>query len=816
MGCDKQTVTNTGTTYLYYSYKRCVDGAWQYNNLLKPGQSKDIWVYVSDSKISQGVSVNTKIIYQNNNNKLPRTPTPTITKTLTPTPTKTSTPTLTNTLTKTLTNTPTNSPTLTLTQTPTNTPTLTQTLTNTPIPTETVTPTNTPTITSTNTPTNTPTQTNTPTLTPTQTPTLTSTPTLTPTLTLTLTKTPTTTPTTTTTKTSTPTLTNTPTNTLTPTLSNTPTKTVTPTLTNTILPKPTNTLTLTNTPTITLTNTPTLTPTLTSTNTPTTTKTSTPTLTNTPTLTLTKTPTTTTTKTSTPTLTNTPTKTISVTSTPTLTPTQSGYTPLRSFYVSSSYTGATQNGGLNTPWTGLSQVESYGSFQPGDAILFKKGDTFYCVDRGSGCTFACGFRWWGSPYGSKPDGTAQNPIIFSSYGTGTTKPNFLFPESSANITGKVVLHFEATNYLIIDGLQFNDPRYPTVPKVDPAKTGQAIFLGEGETNLTCNNCIVRNCYMNNLGYGISYCGDNNEIYDNTMENFGNLYAYGVYSYGANGVSMTGNYNYIHNNYIKGAWAWASDFGWNGGGLELYETNTNNTIMYNTFIDCGGIAEMGSGASGKTSNNNLFAYNKILNCGEFSYTSGSGIFAIDAYDNKFYNNIFVENVNSRFSGPNFGSGATQFPTFTGCSSGSPYSSSSCLPQPSTKVFSWGAGLSATTIWDLKNNIICLLNQPTTFQKNGTPYSASQSYTLSLVTDGTKVIHQYNKYVISGGSVNYTLGSGETSGTSASAVFVNAISQDPELWDFHTLSVYLGTNVGLSYDFSGNTVTNPPYIGIFNTL
>ena len=772
MGCLRQRVINTGTTYVYFAYKQCGAGSWKYNNLLNPGQSKMVWTYQSDTQTissDSSISIVNKVVYVSGNNKLPRTPTPTITKTLTQTPTQTPTKTNTPTLTKTLTNTPT----LTLTKTLTNTPT--QTLTSTPTNTLTNTPTktltNTPTKTLTNTPTNTPTLT----LTNTPTKTLTNTPTLTTTLTNTPIPTATITATVTATNTSTPTLTSTPTNTLTLTLTSTPTKTITST----------PTVTPTNTVPVKPTNTPTITPTKTLTNTPTTTFNP---------------------------LLITPTNT----STPTLTPTQSGYTPLRSFYVSSSYTGATQNGGLNTPWTGLSQVESYSLFQPGDAILFKKGDTFYCVDRGSGCTFACGFRWWGSPYGSKPDGTAQNPIIFSSYGTGTTKPNLLFPESSANITGKVVLHFEATNYLIIDGLQFNDPRYPTVPKVDPAKTGQAIFLGEGETSLTCNNCIVRNCYMNNLGYGISYCGDNNEIYDNTMENFGNLYAYGVYSYGANGVSMTGNYNYIHNNYIKGAWAWASDFGWNGGGLELYETNTNNTIMYNTFIDCGGIAEMGSGASGKTSNNNLFAYNKILNCGEFSYTSGSGIFAIDAYDNKFYNNIFVENINSRFSGPNFGSGATQFPTFTGCSSGSPYSSSVCLPQPSTTIFSWGAGLTGSTFWDLKNNIFCLLNQPTTFQKNGVPFSASQTYTLSMVTNGTKVTHQYNKYVISGGSVNYTLGSGETSGTSASAVFVNAISQDPELWDFHTLSAYLGTNVGLTYDFSGNTVTNPPYIGIFNTL
>jgi hypothetical protein len=566
------------------------------------------------------------------------------------------------------------------------------------------------------------------------------------------------------------------------------------------------------TPTPTKTKTPT--PTKTPTNTPT--KTKTPTPTRTPTVTPTKT------KTPTPTRTVTPT----LTKTPTPTPTRQGNTPLRSFYVSSSYTGATQNGGINTPWTGLTQVENNSTFRAGDAILFKKGDTFFCRERGSGCTFACGFRWWGSPYGSKPSGTAQNPIIFSSYGTGE-KPNFLFPEiyNSAItnfIVGKVVLHFEAASYIIIDGLQFNDPRYPTRPKIDPALTGQAIFLGENNA-LRCNNVIVRNCYMNNVGMGITFNGNNNEIYDNVMENFGNFYAYTEGGYAANGIVSTGENNYIHNNYIKGSWAWSDFFGKDGGPCEFINTNINNRVMYNTFVDSVGVVEMGANISGQTCANNLIAYNKIINCGSVSYISASGRFATNAYDNKFYNNIFVENANSRFSGPNFGDGFENFPTFTACTVGPPYTQAtdSCSPLPSDGLFSWGNGLTATTVWNIKNNIICLLNQPTLFQKNTdvAPFSGSQLYTMAFVerTDQqSKVNHDYNKFILSGGTVGYTLSSNETTGTTVSSIFVNAISQDPENWNFHTLSAYLGVDVGLTFDFSGNTVTNPPYIGIFNTL
>jgi hypothetical protein len=502
--------------------------------------------------------------------------------------------------------------------------------------------------------------------------------------------------------------------------------------------------------------------------------------------------------------------------------------PLRSWYVSSSYTGATQNGGINTPWTGLSQIHSYNFFEPGDAILFKKGDTFYSQlsYTTTACTFGCGFRWWnGYGGGTKPSGTASKYITFSSYGTGTTKPNFLFPEiynpsNQEFIEGKIVLHFENASYIIIDGLQFNDPRYPAVPKVDPALTGQAIFLGENTQR--CSNIIVRNCYMNNVGMGITFVGENNQIYNNVMENFGNFYAYTVNGYAANGIQSTGQNNYIHNNYIKGSWAWSDAFGKDGGACEFINTNINNRVMYNTFVDSVGVTEMGSNRTGQTCANNIIAYNKIINCGSFSYISASGQFAINAYNNSFYNNVFVENANSRFSGPNFGDGFEDFPTFTACTTGPPYTAATgpCDPKPSDGVFSWGNGLTATTVWNIRNNIICLLNQPISYQKNTdtAPFSGSQTYTMAFLErtdEQSKVTHDNNKFILSGGTVGYTLGANETTATTVSSIFINTINQDPEMWDFHTLSTYLGTSVDLALDFSGSPVTNPPYIGIFNT-
>lgn len=514
-------------------------------------------------------------------------------------------------------------------------------------------------------------------------------------------------------------------------------------------------------------------------------------------------------------------------------------TPLRSWYVSSSYTGGTQNGGLSTPWTGLSQVNTAGNngtILAGDAILFKKGDTFFCSDVGSGCTFACGFKWWNFYGSTKPSGTASKYITFSSYGTGTTKPNFLYPISSAYVGGRVVFHFLNINYIIIDGLQFNDPRDPvvgipytaisypgnpyTTKKIGEAITSMAIFLGESDS--TCNNIIIRNCYMNNVGMGIAFHGNNNEIYNNVMENFGNVQAYNESGYAANPITSTGENNYIHNNYFKGAWAWSDEFGKDGGGCEFINTNINNRVMYNTFVDSVGIVEIGANTEEpEVSRGNIFAYNKIINCGSVSYISGSGTFAIDAYDNSFYNNVFIENANSRFSGPNFGSGFTQFPSFTGCVSGPPYTQATapCI-KPSTGFFNWKNGLSATTVWNISNNIVCLLNQPISFQENTetAPFSGSQVYSMAFLKrtdEQSKMNHNYNKFILSGGTLGCTLSANETTATTVSSIFIDTINQDPETWDFHTLSAYLGTSVDLALDFSGSPVTNPPYIGIFNT-
>jgi hypothetical protein len=137
MACKKYTLTNTGSTIQYFSYRKCDDNQTQSQVSLKPGRRKNIWLvdgsYSSVSTDSPSVTSQVFPVTPSNT----RTPTQTPTQTPTPTQTKTQTPTPTQTKTQTPT------PSQTRTQTPTQTTTQTQT------PTQTTTQTQTPTMTQT-------------------------------------------------------------------------------------------------------------------------------------------------------------------------------------------------------------------------------------------------------------------------------------------------------------------------------------------------------------------------------------------------------------------------------------------------------------------------------------------------------------------------------------------------------------------------------------------------------------------------------------------------------------------------------------------
>ena len=187
MACSKYTLTNTGSTIVNFSYRRCDDSLWDYQVELSPNQTKNIWVIDGTYTVAPAFKSVISLVNQGAFPPISATNTPTPSPTLTPSPTVTPTNTATNTPTPSVTTTQTGTPTPTPTNTETSTPTpsVTATQTSSPTPTNTTTPSVTPSMTQTNTSTTTSTPTPTTTSTPTNTPTNTSTPTNTATPTIT-------------------------------------------------------------------------------------------------------------------------------------------------------------------------------------------------------------------------------------------------------------------------------------------------------------------------------------------------------------------------------------------------------------------------------------------------------------------------------------------------------------------------------------------------------------------------------------------------------------------------------------------------------
>jgi hypothetical protein len=141
MACKKYILTNTTNSNGVFSYQECSNQMWNYNNLIEPNTTLNIWLITG----TYGTATSS-VISVDDLGDFPFVipPTPSISGTGNATPTPTPTPSLTpsNTptvsLTASLTATPTNTPTPTNTETPTNTPTVTSTPTTTPSATPTI------------------------------------------------------------------------------------------------------------------------------------------------------------------------------------------------------------------------------------------------------------------------------------------------------------------------------------------------------------------------------------------------------------------------------------------------------------------------------------------------------------------------------------------------------------------------------------------------------------------------------------------------------------------------------------------------------
>ncbi len=367
----------------------------------------------------------------------------------------------------------------------------------------------------------------------------------------------------------------------------------------------------------------------------------------------------------------------------------------RKFYFSTSgsdsYT-ITQAQNPNTPWQTLRKITTLttgtngpATFRAGDTILFKRGDVF-ANGQSNGY---CSAFWWndGGTYWTAPSGTPTQPIVITNYGDSSLPlPNWLYPSATYPVStwksreSRGVIEFAGVSNIIIDGIQSNDIRQPELDKKNPSYTGGWI-IGEWSLSRTVNgvyvqgsnnpqnrknmvsNFIIRNCVFNNVSYGLQqFSATNSKILNCRFTNLKSTAdTAGINDVMAGAIEyVNGFYNEISGNYFKGCWSKSgrisSTYGLAGLALDIFNLK-NSRIAYNTFVDCGGVFEIGnldrldstSGAQYDT-----FAFNKIINCSQFGYLHGStGSFIGNNHHLSFWNNVLISNNKDRHNGPGFG-------------------------------------------------------------------------------------------------------------------------------------------------------------------
>ena len=365
----------------------------------------------------------------------------------------------------------------------------------------------------------------------------------------------------------------------------------------------------------------------------------------------------------------------------------------RKFYFSSStgndnYT-ITQAQNQATPWASLGKLTDLTTngtvcFVAGDSILFKRGDVF-ANGRDNGY---CSAWWWnvqGDGYFTAPSGTPGNPIVISNYGDPLLPlPNWLYPSTIYPVStwrareGRGVIEFSGVHDIVVDGIQSDDYRYPSIVKSLPGYTGGWIlgestfastYGGSGSNDTTKRKQFIRrftlkNCRFNNTMYGIQSCAMwDSKITNCTFTNFkSSADSAGTHDIMAGAIDGINGFNLeISHNFIKGAWGKSgrlgSCSGLGGVALDIFQLKFSR-ICYNTFIDCDGAYEVGNLDHNDTlsgSQYDTFAFNKIINCGQFAYIHGSAgdAFAGNNHHMYHWNNTVISNNNDRFNGAGFG-------------------------------------------------------------------------------------------------------------------------------------------------------------------
>jgi len=477
------------------------------------------------------------------------------------------------------------------------------------------------------------------------------------------------------------------------------------------------------------------------------------------------------------------------------------------YYVSraegnDSYNGLspTYQGGSNGPWLTIRKVNSsWSSYQPGDSILFKRGDSWI-----TGQNEAIRIRKSGSAAGGY--------ITFGAYGSGQ-KPII---SHNATVDYPVVYLIENnTSYIIIENLNL---------RAEPAGSG---FSGRPG----CHHIIVRYCDVSASGYvGIS--SDYIDTYEFAYNNVDVEGTVGIYIGGSSTTKTTNGW--VHHNTVNGGTDCISIHegeGYNPGPNHVVEYNTlgwaaqpneNCVDMAFTKLDTipTGLVVRGNickgsevGALGLNGNGTIVEHNFVYYGGNQKWEA----LIIGNYSSNFKvrYNIFTDGGQPSGAAILFNDIVTNTEIYNNvvCNSSASQRSSIVIPPANSNI-------------TIKNNaFINNVNGCYLVQYNGT---ATPANTNSVLDHNCyySTLGDANKFYAGGTHYNFATWKSTWNQDAHSKFenpqFVNesgnysvdtdfAISQTSPCFDS-------GTNVSLTQDYFGNTVpqNNAPEIGVYEFL
>ena len=413
-------------------------------------------------------------------------------------------------------------------------------------------------------------------------------------------------------------------------------------------------------------------------------------------------------------------------------------------YVDPSSTALSATGSFANPWKTISQINNgSNTFLPGDTVFFKRGQSL------SG-RLVCAVS-----------GTQNAPIVYTSYGNGDLP---ILTNTSSD-----VIVMTNRQFVVIDGFKIIDKTMDLNDHAITAKISYAIVINNSV------NCTIKNCDISLVGVAITIDNGSNHIYitNNYLHNLRivrNTIG-GNDDYGANGIVVGGFSNTINYNKFESCWAYCFDFDHDGGAIELFDHIVNdNTIMYNTAIECDGFIEVGSQDNG-LAENTLIAYNKIINCGTIGVFHNNASFATTVNNTMYFNNVIIA-TKRLFS--------------------------------TDDVLFWMSDNTEMDVINLRNNIFWI---------------DADMKMLNNVTFSTKLSHKNNIYYFAGHK------SGIVTDPSEMLLITNNLFEDitdlnPANWDLHLLAgapaVNFGSNVGILYDFEGQPVDTIPNVGLYEHI